>query len=237
MQPRSEIGTLVTCAAFRNPAILAKMAVTVDEISGGRLIFGLGAGWNKPEFDAFGLPFDHRVDRFEEALQIIVPLLREGHVNYQGVYHIARDCTMNPRGPRAGGPPLLIGARGPRMIKLTARFADLWNTDFVTSPSELIEPRTSLVAECAAIGRDPASLQISATVHVTYPEIAPAPLGLDSFMSGTAEEVALVLKSFADSGVSHLMCHCEPNTDAALSRLADAIHLYRRCVRGSTSRV
>jgi hypothetical protein len=98
----------------------------------------------------------------------------------------------------------------------------------VTSSGELVEPRTSLVAECATIGRDPASLQISATVHVTYPQIASAPLGLESFITGTAEEVALVLKSFADSGVSHLMCHCEPNTQAALARLADAIHLYRQ---------
>ncbi len=79
---RVEIGTVVLCVPFRNPAILAKMADTLDEVSGGRLILGLGAGWNQPEFDAFGIPFDHRAARFEEALQIITPLLREGRVDF-----------------------------------------------------------------------------------------------------------------------------------------------------------
>jgi alkanesulfonate monooxygenase SsuD/methylene tetrahydromethanopterin reductase-like flavin-dependent oxidoreductase (luciferase family) len=81
---RVEIGTLVLCNSFRNPAVLAKMATAIDEISNGRLILGLGSGWNEPEYRAFGLPFDHRVDRFEEALQIVKPLLREGHVDFEG---------------------------------------------------------------------------------------------------------------------------------------------------------
>src|SRR5262252_149957 len=101
---RVEIGPLVLCNSFRNPAILAKMATTLDEVSGGRLVLGLGAGWNEPEYQAFGLPFDHRVDRFEEALQIIGPLLREGHVDYEGTYYQARDCDDVPRGPRPEGP-------------------------------------------------------------------------------------------------------------------------------------
>ena len=84
--PRVEIGALVMCALWRNPALLAKMADTVDEISGGRLILGLGAGWHEPEFRAYGYPFDHRIDRFEEALAVIVPLLREGRVDYSGNY-------------------------------------------------------------------------------------------------------------------------------------------------------
>src|SRR5437773_5461448 len=108
---RVELGPLVTCTAFRNPALLAKMADTVDEISGGRLIVGLGAGWNGPEDRAFGAQSDHRVDRFEEALQIIVPLLRMGHVDFEGKYYQARGCELRPRGPRPGGPPILIGAR------------------------------------------------------------------------------------------------------------------------------
>src|SRR5262245_33473865 len=81
---RVEIGTLVLCNSFRNPAILAKMATTADEVSGGRLILGVGAGWQEPEYEAFGIPFDHRVDRFEEALQILKPLLQEGHVDFRG---------------------------------------------------------------------------------------------------------------------------------------------------------
>src|SRR5689334_14985027 len=89
---RVELGHLVLCNSFRNPALLAKMADTVDEISGGRLILGIGAGWNKPEYDAFGYPFDHRTDRFAEALVILTSLLREGHVDFEGTYYAARDC-------------------------------------------------------------------------------------------------------------------------------------------------
>src|SRR5258705_4009342 len=103
---RVEIGTLVLCNTFRNPAILAKMATAVDEVSGGRLILGVGAGWNEPEYRAFGMPFDHRVDRFEEALQIIKPLLRTGHVDFAGRVYQAPDSEDAPRGPPPQGPPL-----------------------------------------------------------------------------------------------------------------------------------
>src|SRR5881227_1304251 len=117
---RVELGPLVACTAFRSPALLAKMADTIDEISGGRLIIGLGAGWDGPENRAFDIKSDHRVDRFEEALQILVPLLRTGRVDFAGTYYQARDCELRPRGPRIGGPPILIGARGPRMLRLAA---------------------------------------------------------------------------------------------------------------------
>src|SRR2546425_2504357 len=105
---RVEIGTLVTCNSFRNPAILAKMATAVDEVSHGRLILGIGAGWNEPEYQAFGLPFDLRVGRFEEALQILKPLLCEGHVDFAGRYYQARNCDNVQLGPRTGGPPLMV---------------------------------------------------------------------------------------------------------------------------------
>lgn len=97
---RMEVGSLVACTSFRNPALLAKMAVTVDEICGGRLILGLGAGWVESDFRAFGFPFDHRVSRFEEALLIITTLLREGRIDFDGEYYQARDCELRPRGPR-----------------------------------------------------------------------------------------------------------------------------------------
>ena len=115
-----ELGQLVMCASFRPPAVLAKMAVTTDQISGGRLTLGLGAGWHDQEYRAFGFPLDHRVSRFEEALQIIVPLLRSGAVDFQGTYYTAVHCELAPRGPRPQGPPILIGAKQPRMLRLTA---------------------------------------------------------------------------------------------------------------------
>ena len=98
--PRVEIGALVMCVLWRNPALLAKMADTVDEISGGRLILGLGAGANAWDYHAFGYPFDHRTDRFAEALPILSGLLRDGHIDFQGEYYEARDCELRPRGPR-----------------------------------------------------------------------------------------------------------------------------------------
>src|SRR6516162_3824332 len=107
-----ELGTIVACVGFRNPALLAKMADTIDEISGGRLILGLGAGYHEPEHRAFGYPFDHLVGRFEEALQIIHPLLRKGAVDFHGKYHQATECELRPRASRSAGPPILIGRRG-----------------------------------------------------------------------------------------------------------------------------
>src|SRR5437899_11024791 len=107
---RVEIGTLVTCNSFRNPAILAKMATTVDEVSHGRLILGIGAGWNEPEYQAFGLPFDHRLDRFEAALQILKPLLRGGHVDFAGQYYKTRNCDTFARSPRSAGPAFMVGS-------------------------------------------------------------------------------------------------------------------------------
>ncbi len=124
---RVELGPLVACTAFHNPAVLAKRADTIDEISGGRLILGLGAGWNETEFRAFGIPFDHRIDRFEEAFTIIRSLLRDGAVDFEGTYYSARDCELLPRGPRPGGPPLMIGSTGPRMLRITMPHVNSWN--------------------------------------------------------------------------------------------------------------
>ena len=172
---RAEIGTLVLCNSFRNPALLAKMADTVEEISGGRLILGIGAGWNKPEYDAFGYPFDHRTDRFAEALVILTSLLREGHVDFEGTYYSARDCELRPRGPRPAGPPIMIGASeaGPRMTELVARYGDGWNTWF-SSTKNTVEGLLPLLervdAACVAADREPSSLDRSCCVIV---EVAP----------------------------------------------------------------
>ena len=127
---RIEFGPLVACTAFHNPAVLAKQASTIDEISGGRLILGLGAGWNETEFRAFGVPFDHRVDRFEEAFTIIRTLLQDGAIDFDGRFYQARDCELLPRGPRPTGPPLMIGSNGPRMLRIAAPHVQAWNSWF-----------------------------------------------------------------------------------------------------------
>lgn len=224
-----ELGPLVACNSFRNPALLAKMAHTVDEISGGRLILGLGAGWNQPEYDAFGLPFDHRVDRFEEALQIIRPLLKEGHVDFAGKYYQARNCTIAPRSPRPGGPPLMIGASQPRMLQLTARYADLYNTCYMTGVRSTVKPLKALRQACSEVGRDPVSLPFTFLLNLAYPDLLgwkqPSKRGS---LSGTPQEIAAVLAQYEELGTAHLMFHLSPSTPEAYDRLGQAVDLYRQ---------
>ncbi len=225
---RVEIGTLVLCNSFRNPAILAKMASAADEVSHGRLILGVGAGWNEPEYRAFGLPFDHRVDRFEEALQILVPLLREGYVDFAGRYYQARNCENVPRGPRPEGPPLLVGTQGPRMLRLTARYADLWNTGYMGAPGTMVEPLAKMEAACRDVGRDPKTVGVTAFIGLWFPDLQPKkPSFVDHPLTGTTREIAEAMRGYAELGVQHIMFQCEPYTPEALRRLTEALQLYR----------
>ncbi len=226
---RLEIGTLVTCNSFRNPAILAKMATTVDEVSNGRLILGVGAGWNEPEYQAFGLPFDHRVDRLEEALQILKPLLREGHVDFAGRYYQARNCEIVPRGPRSEGPPLMVGSEeGPRMLKLTVRYADLWNTGYMGRPETIAGRLAKIRAACREIGRDPATLGITALIGLWFPDLQEKkPRFFDNPLTGTVQEISAAMRGYAELGVQHIMFQCEPYTLEARQRLTEALKLYR----------
>ncbi len=223
-----EIGNLVTCNTFRNPAILAKMATAADEVSHGRLILGMGAGWNEPEYRAFGLPFDHRVDRFEESLQIIRPLLREGHVDFVGKYYQARDCEDLPRGPRPQGPPLMVGGEGPRMLRLTAKYADFWNTGYLGIPETLAERRVRLEAACREVGRDPSTLGVTALIGLWFKDLqARQPTFFDHPMTGTVREIAAAIQGYEGLGVQHIMFQCEPYKPEAVRRLTEALHLYR----------
>ncbi len=221
-----ELGPLVACTQFRNPALLAKMAITLDEVSQGRLILGLGAGWNEAEFRAFGFPFDHRVGRFEEALRIIVPLLREGRVDFEGTYYAARDCEIKPRGPRPQGPPLLIGTHGARMLRLTARYADMWNSAYLSRPESLREARAALDAACAEVGRDPAAIASTAMIAVSYFDLG-QPGEFKEHLTGTPEHIARALLDYERMGIQHVMLHCTPYTPEALRRTAEALRIYR----------
>ena len=222
---RVELGTLVACMGFRNPALLAKMADTVEEISDGRLILGLGAGWYEPEYRAFGFPFDHRMTRFEEALRIVDGLLRHGAIDFQGQYHEARDCVLRPRGPRRFGPPILIGARPdrPRALRLVAQYADHWNISDKT-PREVASIREVVDAACVKMGRDPATLRRTVHTLIDLPgfESSQSPAEVRAHrlargaVTGSPEQLAAHLAALAREGIGHVQLWLEPNTMAGI---------------------
>lgn len=223
---RVKLGTTVLCAGFRNPALLAKMAETLDEVSGGRLILGLGAGWHEPEFDAFGIPFDHRVSRLEEALRIIRPLLKERKVDFQGTYHRVESCEIRPRGPRDEGVPILVAAFAPRMLRLAARYADQWTTDWLGPESRVRDEIAKVHAACAAEGRDPATLTITGGATVAYPDLGGLPAWIstpESYLTGDAESLATQLIAYRELGVDHILTNLYPFTPEAIARYGDAV--------------
>jgi probable F420-dependent oxidoreductase len=224
---RITFGTLVACTAFRSPALLAKMADSLDEISGGRFILGLGAGWYEAEYKAFGYPFDHRASRFEEALHIIVPLLRQGRVDFHGRYYQASNCILRPRGTSPSGPPILIGASQPRMLQAAAKYADAWNMAYYQTPAMVKEKYEQLKEACLAVGRDPATIEATAGTRISLLE-AGEEGWLDEAISGSPEEIAKALTAFAEIGVNHLIVRLDPMGVEGIERFARVVELLRR---------
>jgi alkanesulfonate monooxygenase SsuD/methylene tetrahydromethanopterin reductase-like flavin-dependent oxidoreductase (luciferase family) len=223
---RVALTPFVTCTNFRNPALIAKMAATVDEMSGGRLVLGLGAGWLRSEFDAFGFPFDHRVSRFAEAIQIIHGLLRHGQVDFAGEYYQTRGCELLPRGPREGGPPILVGTTGPRMLRLTARYANAWDTNF-RPLDQLPALQAALDDACGEEGRDPATVERSASVTVAAAG-EKNPYVMAPQVSGTTEEMTASLRAYADLGFSQVVVWLTPCTLAGIDAFAPVLEQLRR---------
>ena len=228
---RIEFGPLVACTSFHNPALLAKQAATIDEISGGRLILGLGAGWNETEFRAFGYPFDHRIDRFEEAFTIIRTLLREGAIDFEGRFYQARDCELLPRGPRPDGPPLMIGSIGPRMLRITMPHVQSWNAWFADTDNRPagVAPLRELVDDaCRDVGRDPASVERTVAVLVRFPGGTGRIMGSTSGpqhtpLEGTADQMADELRAYARAGIGHIQLVIDPITRASIEAFAPVL--------------
>lgn len=220
---RVEIGPLVLALPFRNPALTAKMAAELDEVSGGRLILGLGCGWHKPEFDAFGYPFDRRVSRFEEGMQIIAPLLRGERVTFEGRYHRAIDAELLPRPVREGGPPILIAGKQPRMLRAVADHAHQWNAAWYGPPDDVDELHVrlgNLRRTLEEADRDPATLTLTAGIFVATadaPDDAPK-----RAIRGTPDEMADALAGYAELGISHVIAHVWPRTPDGVARYAEA---------------
>jgi alkanesulfonate monooxygenase SsuD/methylene tetrahydromethanopterin reductase-like flavin-dependent oxidoreductase (luciferase family) len=204
------------------------MADTLDEISGGRLILGLGAGWNAVEFRAVGARFDHRVGRFAEALHITHTLLKEGAVDFGGRYFEARECELKPRGPRAKGPPIMIGALAhrKRMLSLVARYADMWN-GYSTQPGSppLVHWQTAVDGACLAAGRDPASLERTLLVRIDVLGMEGRPFGQGAHLRGSAQELAEAIRGYGREGITHLQAWLHPNTLVGIEAFAPVLAL------------
>lgn len=228
---RVEIAPLVACSSFRNPALIAKMADTIDEISGGRFILGLGAGWHEPEYAAFGFPYDHRVSRFEEALAIIHGLLRTGHIDFEGRFYSARDCELRPRGPRPEGPPIVIGSSSPRMMGLMATYADAWNRDRINDVETLLDLEAQVDAACIAAGRDPATLGRTVGIQVDMlneqrDEKTPRQWIKHPWpLTGSPDELVEQIRAYTRAKVDHLVIWIDPVTPAAIESFAPVLEL------------
>jgi len=227
------IGPLVACVAFHNPAVLAKQAATLDEISGGRLILGLGAGWNETEFGAFGIPFDHRVGRFEEAFTIIRELLRTGRTDFHGRFHEAPDCELLPPVSRPGGPPLMIGSLGARMLRVTLPHVDAWNAWYAwfgNSVDGYRLLRDQVDAACREVGRDPAEVERTVALLVSFPGAGGRLMGdagqeqVEPIRSLPAE-LATALRAFAAEGIAQVQLVLDPITVESIAALAPALEL------------
>jgi alkanesulfonate monooxygenase SsuD/methylene tetrahydromethanopterin reductase-like flavin-dependent oxidoreductase (luciferase family) len=236
---RVQIGPLVAATSFHNPAMLAKKAATVDEISGGRLILGLGAGWNEAEYRAYGFPFDHRVSRFEEAFTIVRTLLTEGRIDFHGTYFQLENCELLPRGPRhehGEGPPLLIGSIGERMLGITLPWVQAWNAwySWFGNGLEGYRPmRDAVDAACVAAGRDPAQVERTLALLVGFPggmgrsigdlkapEVTP--------LSSEPATLPATLRDFAAEGVGHVQLVLDPINVDTIRALAPVVAELRR---------
>lgn len=221
---RIELGQLVMCVSFRSPALLAKMAVTADGVSGGRLVLGLGAGWYDPEYLAFGFPTDHRVARFEEALQIIGPLLRGERLTFAGRYHQICDAVLLP--PPDRPIPILVAGNRPRMLRLTARYADAWNTAWFGLPDKRLDQRLAdMHAALQAEGRDPATLRRTIGMDCELADLDQT--GGGSF-TGPVDELARAIDAYERLGIDDLIVQLQPSTQPVLDRLARAIAIRGR---------
>jgi alkanesulfonate monooxygenase SsuD/methylene tetrahydromethanopterin reductase-like flavin-dependent oxidoreductase (luciferase family) len=222
-----EIGPLVSCMGFRNPALVAKMAETIDEISGGRFILALGAGWHKPEYDAFGYPYDHRYSRFVEGIKIISGLIRDGQVDFQGDFYLANECVIRPRGPRAGNLPIMIGTFGKKMLRVAAEYADIWNADWSQRFSDIAEHDAELTRACEDVGRDPATLERTACVLLETEGAVGRGSSHASRNQPTApmsdDQVVEVISEYREHGYTHIIVWIDPNTPAAIERFSSVI--------------
>ncbi len=226
---RVELGPLVAALPFHNPAILAKLAATVDEISGGRLILGVGAGWNETEFRAYGLAYERRVDRFAEEFEILRRLLAGERFDFGGDFYQLHDAELLPT-PRPGGPPLMIGSNGPRMLSITLPHVALWNSwyrDFGNDPERLGGLLGRIDGACQEAGRDPSTLAKSVALLIKFDQDIRR-RSPDNPITGGPAQVAEVLGRVEELGVSHVQLVLDPITAGTIERAAQVKSILER---------
>jgi probable F420-dependent oxidoreductase len=220
------LGSLVMCSSFRSPGLLAKMAATLDEVSGGRLILGIGSGWYDPEYEAFGYPTDRRGTRYEETLAVVRRLLDGEKVTFAGEFHQLRDAVLAPAPSRRI--PILVAGEGPRMLLLAAHYGDAWNDNGFGLPDERLRAVLKRLDESLeAEGRDPSTLERTIGVTVRHPGVAIHPDDEPAFQ-GTSPELAEMFDTYAGLGVDHLILEVGPKTIASIAWVSEAIDLFRR---------
>jgi probable F420-dependent oxidoreductase len=228
---RIQLGPLVASTSFHAPAMLAKQAATVDALSGGRLILGLGAGWNEREYRAFGFPYDHRVSRFEEAFTVIRGLLRGDRVDFHGTYYDVEDCLLDPGPARPGGPPLMLGSTAPRMMRIGLPHVDAWNvwwSDYGNTPDGFAAVRGRVEEAVVGAGRAPGEVAATAAVLVGLPGGTGRLMG-DQYnaavrpVQGSPTEIAGHLAAMSDAGATHLQLVLDPITQPSIERLAETL--------------
>jgi alkanesulfonate monooxygenase SsuD/methylene tetrahydromethanopterin reductase-like flavin-dependent oxidoreductase (luciferase family) len=216
---RVALGPLVACTAFHPPGVLASMAACVDEISGGRLVLALGAGWNEAEFRAFDVPFDSRVSRFAEAFEIIRRLLAGEHVTTEGRFHHVQDAVLLPRPRRRL--PLMVGTTGPRMLALTLPYVDAWNSwyDWYGNTPEGFWARNAEITRAARdCGRDPAEIERSACVLVAFGDPKERPAQDDAAPVRLAAAAAH-LRALAQAGADEAIVVLDPIDEESIRAL------------------
>jgi alkanesulfonate monooxygenase SsuD/methylene tetrahydromethanopterin reductase-like flavin-dependent oxidoreductase (luciferase family) len=219
---RVEIGPLVASTGFHAPGMLAKQAATVDAISQGRLILGVGAGWNRREFDAFGFPYDRRVSRFEEALAIIAPLLREGRTTFHGRFYDVEDCVLDPRPVRAGGPPIMLGSNSPRMLSIGLPVVDAWNVWWSIYDNS-VERFSEVKAEVDAVMPEGRTVNATAAVLVTLPGGRGRLMGETydaSVTTVTPGDLGQHIRGLAGAGATHLQLVLDPINAESIDTIA-----------------
>jgi len=228
---RVRLGPLVACLGFHPPGLIAKMAATVDEQSGGRLVLGVGAGWNETEFRAFGLPFDHRVSRFEESFEIVRRLLCGERVTFRGRFWQVEDAVLLHRPARR--PTLMVGSTGERLLRAALPHVNVWNTwyDYYGNTPEGFATATARVSAVAEdVGRRPGEIERSACVHVVLDRAnAERPIrdGVPP-LEGSMERIAAGLRELAEAGADEAILVVGPITERSIRALGEALAVLDR---------